>query len=380
MRTSQQTARRLVVVLVTFLLALGAIAASTAGASTAAAKQRAIPFTEATVTQTADGYDVAWKAPSSAGAVKVYAGTDPSAVGTDDAVGSGKSTGTLHVTGLAAAPRLYFELVPAKGGSLVTADHSLHLESAPNFRDLGGYRTRDGQWVKPGLLYRSDGLDAVSDADLATIEALGIKLVCDLRTNGEVSSKPDKVIPGATNEQINIIGEDELTAKITSAITSGDKAAQQELLGNGKAEQLLVDGGRALVSGTNPLAEYKVFFSRIEDPANLPTVMHCSAGKDRTGWASAAVLTALGVPKSTVMQDYLKSNEYLQAKNQKTLAQTGALIDSALLEPVLSVKSQYLDASFSEVKAKYKTFDTYLAAVGVTKADHQQLEDELLQG
>ena len=123
-----------------------------------------------------------------------------------------------------------------------------------------------------------------------------------------------------------------------------------------------------------------MFFSRIEDPANLPTVMHCSAGKDRTGWASAAVLTALGVPKATVMDDYLKSNEYLQAKNEKTLAQTGALIDSALLEPVLTVKSQYLDASFSEVKSKYKTFDKYLAAVGVTKADHQQLEDELLQG
>ena len=89
------------------------------------------------------------------------------------------------------------------------------------------------------------------------------------------------------------------------------------------------------MSGTIPLEQYKVFFSRIEDPNNLPTVMHCSAGKDRTGWASAAVLTALGVPKSTVMADYLLSNDYLQAKNEKTLAQTAALIDRSLLEPVL---------------------------------------------
>ena len=101
--------------------------------------------------------------------MKVYAGTDPTDVGTTDEVGSGKSTGTVHVTGLAAAPRWYFELVPAKGGSLVIADHSLHLASAPNLRDVGGYRTSDGKWVKVGLLYRSDGLDVLTDADLATL-------------------------------------------------------------------------------------------------------------------------------------------------------------------------------------------------------------------
>jgi len=262
----------------------------------------------------------------------------------------------------------------------VTADHSLHLASVPNFRDLGGYRTRDGRWEKVNELDRSDGLDALSDADTATLQALGIKLVCDLRTDTERSSKPDKEIPGSTNEAINIIGEDPLVAQLTAAITGGDKAAQEDLLGNGKAEKLLVDGGRNLVSGTIPLAQYKVFFSRIEDPDNLPTVMHCSAGKDRTGWASAAILTALGVPKPTVMQDYLVSNDYLQAKNDKTLSQTAALIDRSLLEPVLTVRKAYLDASFGEVKAKYKTFDKYLAAVGVTKADKQQLQDELLAG
>jgi protein-tyrosine phosphatase len=368
--------RRIVVILLVLAATLGVVATAPAGA----AKEQPIPFTAATVTQTTDGYDVAWKAPSSAGKVQVYAGTAPDQIDEQTAVGSGSSSGSVHVTGLAAAPRWYFELDPAKGGSLVTADHSLHLASVPNLRDVGGYRTSDGKWVQVGKLYRSDGLDTLTDADTATLQALGVKLVCDLRTDGEVSSKPDKTIPGATNEQINIIGEDELTAKITNAITSGDKAAQQELLGNGKGEQLLVDGGRSFVSGAKPLAGYTTFFARIEDPANLPTVMHCSAGKDRTGWASAAVLTALGVPKATVMQDYLASNDYLKAKNDKTLAQTGALIDSALLEPVLTVKAPYLNASFDEVKAKYQTFDKYLAALGVTKADKQQLREELLAG
>jgi protein-tyrosine phosphatase len=373
--------RAVVFSLLALVLAFGGLLAAPTVAGADDDTDDAIPFTAATVKQAADGgYDVTWKAPSSAGKVQVYAGASPEEIDDDRAVGAGGSSGTVHVTGLAAAPRWYFELDPAKGESLVTADRSLHLASAPNLRDIGGYRTSDGKWVKVGLLYRSDGLDALSDADNATLQALGVKLVCDLRTNGERSSKPDKEIPGSTNEQIDIIGEDELTAKITSAITSGDKAAQQELLGNGKGERLLVDGGRSFVSAPNSQAGYKVFFERIEDPNNLPTVLHCSAGKDRTGWASAAVLTALGVPKATVMQDYLASNDYLKEKNEKTLAQTGALIDSALLEPVLTVKAPYLNASFDEVKSKYKTFDKYLAAIGVTKADTQQLQDELLEG
>jgi protein-tyrosine phosphatase len=373
--------RAVVFSLLALILAFGGLLAAPTVAGADDDTDDAIPFTAATVKQAADGgYDVTWKAPSSAGKVQVYAGASPEEIDDDRAVGAGGSSGTVHVTGLAAAPRWYFELDPAKGESLVTADRSLHLASAPNLRDIGGYRTSDGKWVKVGLLYRSDGLDALSDADNATLQALGVKLVCDLRTNGERSSKPDKEIPGSTNEQIDIIGEDELTAKITSAITSGDKAAQQELLGNGKGERLLVDGGRSFVSAPNSQAGYKVFFERIEDPNNLPTVLHCSAGKDRTGWASAAVLTALGVPKATVMQDYLASNDYLKEKNEKTLAQTGALIDSALLEPVLTVKAPYLNASFDEVKSKYKTFDKYLAAIGVTKADTQQLQDELLEG
>jgi protein-tyrosine phosphatase len=361
-------------------LSLGGLVAAPTVAGAADDADDVIPFTAATVERAADGgYDVTWKAPSSAGKVQVYAGTDPDDIDDDTAVGSGGSSGSVHVTGLAAAPRWYFELEPTEGESLVTADHSLHLESAPNFRDIGGYRTSDGRWVEVGELYRADGLDVLTDADLATVQALGIKLVCDLRTDGERESKPDKEIPGTTNEQIDIIGEDELTAKITDAITSGDKAAQQELLGDGKGEELLVDGGRSFVSAPNSLAGYKTFFERIEDPANLPTVLHCSAGKDRTGWASAAVLTALGVPKATVMQDYLASNEYLEAKNEKTLTQTGALIDRELLEPVLTVKAPYLNASFDEVKKKYKTFDKYLAAIGVSKADKQELQDELLQ-
>ena len=370
--------RRLTLILLAGLLSAVVLTATPA---VAAGKPAPIPFTAATVTQASDGFDVKWTAPSSAGSVKVYAGIRPEAVGRGNQVGSGKSTGTLHVTGLVASPRWYFELVPAKGGSLVVADRYLHLESAPNFRDVGGYRTTDGRWVKVGKLYRSDGLDKLTDADKATAQALGIKLVCDLRTVYERSKGADKVLAGSTNEQFDVAGPSDLTKTLTEAVTSGSPETQQQLFGNGKAEQLLIDAGHSLVSSDSAKAAYTAMFERLEDPAYLPGVFHCTAGKDRTGWAAAAMLTALGVPRSTVMADYLISNDTLKAKNDATLAQTKTLIDPALLQPLLGVEKAYLDASFAEVKAKYGTFDKYLAtAIGVNAAAKAKLEHELLAG
>src|SRR5437763_6611764 len=107
------------------------------------------------VTQTAIGFHVAWAAAPGAGSVRVYAGTDRDAVGRDRLIGSAGASGSLDATGLPASARWYFELVPKHGTSLVVADRFLHLASAPNFRDLGGYRTTDGHWVKMGALFRS---------------------------------------------------------------------------------------------------------------------------------------------------------------------------------------------------------------------------------
>jgi protein-tyrosine phosphatase len=357
-----------------------AAATSTAVAASSRSASKSIPFVEATVTQTADGYDVTWTS-TRAGRVQVFAGTNVGAVGHDLKVGAGRASGSIHVTGLPAAPRWYFELSPAKGGALVIADRMLHLASAPNFRDAGGYRTKDGRWVRMGVLYRSDGLDKLSDADYATVQALGIKLVCDLRTDYERGKGADRVIPGAENVVFDVAGDSDQTKAITEAVTSGDKAAQQEVLGNGKAAKILVDGGRSLVSSPSAKAAYSAMFARLEQPSSLPAIFHCSGGKDRSGWAAATLLTALGVARATVERDYLLSNDALRANNERTLAATAQLIDRALIEPLIVVRKQYLDASFDEVKKRFGTFDRYLArGLGIDATARARLEQELLIG
>jgi protein-tyrosine phosphatase len=357
------------------LAACGSDDADTASAA-------AIPFTAATVATDGTAFDVQWAAPEGAGTVTVYAGEDPDAVGRARKVGTGDSTDSVRVADLPGAPRWYFELVPEDGEPLVVADRSLHLASMPNLRDIGGYRTADGHWVRMGRLYRSDGLDKLSDADYQALQALDIKLVCDLRTEGERAKGPDRLPAGAEGAVFDVAADaGDATAVITEAITSGDTAKQEELLGDGKGAQLMVDGGRSFVTLASAKTAYTAMFDRFADPASYPALLHCTAGKDRTGWATATVLSALGVPRRTVMADYLLSNDELAAKNDATIQAVSKLIDPSLLEPVLGVRAEYLQASFDAVHDEFGDMAGYLEdGVHVDDADLAALRKQLLAG
>jgi len=368
-------------VVVALVVAGCSSSSSSSSASSTVAAAPGIPFTAAEVTQTGTSYAVTWESPEG-GDVAVYAGTDPDAVGRDRLVGRGGAGGTVTVTDLPAAPRWYFELVPADGDPLVVADRSLHITSAPNFRDVGGYRTEDGRWVKVGKLYRSDGLDDLTSDDVATLNAIGVHLVCDLRTDYERETDPDVAITGSETVQLNVAADGaDLTKQITEAILAGDAVKQQEILGAGKGAELMTTGGTTFVTGASAKAAYTQMYERIADPANLATVFHCSAGKDRTGWAAASFLTMLGVPRDTVFHDYLLSNDYLAESNAATLAKTKAIIDPALLEPVIGVAPEYLQASFDAVDTEYGSIDGYLTeGLGLSQPTIDQIRQEFLAG
>jgi protein-tyrosine phosphatase len=290
---------------------------------------------------------------------------------------------SVTISGLDPTTRYYFELVPtgAKTGTIV-ADRSLHLESAPNARDIGGYETKDGHHVKWGVVFRSDEISKLTDTDTAKMAGFGIKIVCDFRGTSEVESRgADKVPAGAELVSLPVLDEgNTLAADIQDAITSKDFAAQERLLGNGKAEKILADAGPFLVSGSPARKAYTALLDRLTDPASLPALTHCTAGKDRTGWSTAVILTALGVPKATVMQDYLLTNELTKDKNAQTIKSVTPLMqDPQLLVPLLEVRAEYLNGSFAEVKKKYGTFDGYLRkGLGVSKADLAKLKKNLL--
>jgi protein-tyrosine phosphatase len=341
-----------------------------------------IPFTEATVTSDnqgdSHGANLAWTAPGAA-SVEVYTGADPANIARTQPIGHGTATGSITVADLPGAPRTYFELVPDHGGPLVVADRSLHLASAPNFRDAGGYRTADGNWIRMGLLYRSDQLDRLSPADLDTLHGDGIHLVCDLRTDVERKQGMDRLPVGGEAMIADVAGGDSSSSGIAKLLSSGGNPEQ--VLGNGRGVQLMIDANRQFVESATAKAAYKALFERLADPKMLPAIFHCTAGKDRTGWAQAVFLSIMGVPREVIMRDYLLSNDNLKAKNDKMLAALKGRIDPALLEPLLGVRPEYLQAGFDAADKEYGSMDRYIRdGLGLSDGTIRALRAEFLAG
>jgi protein-tyrosine phosphatase len=332
--------------------------------------QHRIPFTAATVTRNADGtFTLTWAA-KGARHVTVYAGRDQNRVDHRKPVARGGETATVTVTSLGEADRWWFELVPDRGGSLTLADRSLHLASAPNFRDAGGYRTADGKWVKMGVLYRSDALAKLTDADVAKLQRLNIRTDIDFRTPSEIATGADRIPAGVTYVNLNVIGTSDASGGLGTIDLTTDAGGAA----------MMVAGEKAFVSSATGRASYRALFTTVGNPAAANVLYHCTAGKDRTGWAGAAILTALGVPRATVFDDYLLSNTYNAASNEATLAQVPAAIRPGY-RAVLDVRAAYLQSGYDEVTARYGTFDGYLRdGLGLTAKDLRALRAQLLIG
>lgn len=341
--------------------------ASTSGrvAQAAAKSHRSIPFTTATIAAASAGkWTLTWKAPGWAGKVKVYLGTSATRfAATPAATGAHSASLTVH----SSAARPWVKLVPKVGKPLIIASRSLGLASDPNLRDIGGYRTSSGKWVRSGIVYRSQAL-SLSAADLAVVNTLGITGDYDLRTTAESTQTPDVVPNGTIYVHLNVIG-DSGSASIPSDITAEQAIAY------------MTQGEVAMVDSTTARAAYKSLFSNIATERGA-SLYHCTAGKDRTGWATAALLTLLGVPAKTVMDDYLLSNTYY-LNSPAVQAQLAAMPAAAraAYTPFMEVRAQYLQAGLDRVKKEYGSMENYFTkGLGLSRSAVAALKAKLLIG
>lgn len=236
------------------------------------------------------------------------------------------------------------------------------VPSIPNLRDAGGLRTRAGGSIRTGLLYRAAGLHTLAPDDGPAFERLGIRTVYDLRLAREQAEAPDR-LPTATRH---------VPADVLAGWTRGgpsqlfewaaDPAAARAGLANGRAEALWVEQYRAFVRLPGARAAYGAMLRDLATDASRPALVHCTTGKDRTGWAVALVQLLLDVSDDAVMAHYLESRDRLApfvATILEGLAARG--IDPDLFVPVFDVRPAYLEAAIGEMREGYGTVEAFLA-------------------
>jgi protein-tyrosine phosphatase len=237
------------------------------------------------------------------------------------------------------------------------------LDGAVNVRDTGGYRSAYGLEVRPGRLFRGDSLSRLTSADVERLDRLGLRAVIDFRSAGEVLLGGDDRLPyGAEYVHLPVSGGD--LGALYELIASGDHERQRRELGDGRAASFMAEMNRGFVADPRQREAFGAALRLICSPGWLPLLYHCTSGKDRAGWMTAIVLTALGVPRELVLRDYLLSNDYHRAGYDKLrldLVKTGIVADPGLLRPVLEQSATYLGAAFEEADRRYGSFGRFLA-------------------
>jgi len=225
------------------------------------------------------------------------------------------------------------------------------LAGIDNFRDIAGtttaYSTAHDGTMRAGVFYRSNALTPTA-ADLATLNGLGIKSVYDLRTPSEIASTPDTMPSGATYQNIDIIGSTTSGANIT---TVSFKSAADAIA-------MMQETNRAFVSDAGMRGQFGALFNELAG-VDGAALFHCTAGKDRTGWTAAVLLSIAGVDNATIMSNYLATNDYTAERVAKTLAMMPPSM-AAIYAPLLGVEASYLQAGLDQVAAQYGSMDNYL--------------------
>lgn len=246
---------------------------------------------------------------------------------------------------------------------MTAPSRSLRLTGATNFRDLGGYAGLDGRTVRWRRLFRSDHLAALTAQDQAVIADLGLARAFDFRGINEQAAAA-YTLPGVARHALTI--EPSVVQGLQSLIEAGRSLTASDAIA--QMEQTYRGFARASQARFGELFQHLL-------ADDSPAVFHCTAGKDRTGFAAALLLLALGVPRAVVYDDFLLTNALYRR------AQTSAHTDlpADVLAVLSQVDSGFLAASLSVVDQEFGGIDPYLMRLGVGPGERLRLAELYLQ-
>jgi protein-tyrosine phosphatase len=239
----------------------------------------------------------------------------------------------------------------------------LNLSGASNFRDLGGYATRDGRTVRWRQIFRSNHLGHLTDDDATVLRSLGVKSAFDFRGTGERA----EALCGISDITVHSLPVEPTVVAALRAI-----AASGTPLSADHAVEVMRDSYRSYVQQNTP--RFRALFAHLlEDRA--PLVIHCTAGKDRTGFACALILHTLGVPDEVISEDYLLTNRFYRRDPN-----SGSDLPDHVTQVLGSVQPAFLGAAFEAIDADYGSLETYLRdGIGLGAAERTALAARYLQ-
>jgi protein-tyrosine phosphatase len=231
---------------------------------------------------------------------------------------------------------------------------TLEFEGCVNFRDLGGYRAADGRTVAWRRLFRADGLNKLTPADRAQLVDLGLTTVIDLRTLDEAEQRGSFPVDEVPVRYVGLPLTDVLPA--TEDLPAWKEAAYVAA----RYGSMVSEGGPVLTEAIRVLASGD----------SLPAVMHCSAGKDRTGVLSALLLAFLGVPDETIVEDYALSAAAMGRLLERLKAEYPEATDQVerYAPAILHVVPETMEQFLASLRLEYGTYGELAAALGVTEA------------
>ena len=237
---------------------------------------------------------------------------------------------------------------------------SLAPLSIPNFREMGSLPAQGGS-VRPGTLYRSGHLAAATPSDLDHLVELGIGRIVDFRTDydHEGDGGPDLVPDGVSHLRLPLPDVSGRHADMRAMLTNGRAAEYNEQFGGGIALELATNGVATMATHPVHRAVFGDFIRYVAAQPEAPILWHCSAGKDRAGWAATLLGITLGVPDDVLIEHYLESNAggRLQGRLEHWLS-TGIDVDA--IRPLIFVQADYIQAGLEAIDAGWASRDDYL--------------------
>ena len=327
----------------------------------------------------AGDFALTWSGAEKATVFASTSAADPSSTGEEVADVDGRSA---EVTDLDPVLRWYFEARNGDNGGTVASTRQFTLQGAHNVRDIGGYRTADGQSIAWGKVFRGDTLTDLTADDLRAVEGANVGTVVDFRSADEIArSGADKLPAGVELVNTPLLDENTqaLSEAIQSAMTTGDGAAMEATLGGGKAMRIADESFVNQLGKPDTMAGYGETLRLIADSGKA-VIYHCTAGKDRTGMMTALLLGLLGVPDETIVEDFVASNTYNREHNDKTYAfLAGKGVDIELIRPLMEQSAGMIQPVLDAVHNEYGGWDEFAKTVlGLDTATLTKLRDSML--